>query len=343
MKDKNKNTYNVAVIGIGRIGMLLENDPLRLKPATHFGLWSSYPNTQIIAVCDNNPKNLEIAKKNLPEVKTYLSAEEMFNNENIDIVSIATWKDTHYEMMNISIENDIPAIVCEKPIAEQYEQAEEIVNKIKEKEIHLFINHRRRFDPLLYTLKNDLKNGIIGEILQVSAYYVFGLITTGTHLIDALRFFLTEIAGEVKWVAAFPNQFKTFHPVDDPCIDGFLGFENGLKVSIQSLNMKDYDIFDFYLYGKKGKIVFKNIGRDIEIYNVIDSPEHKGFTELGDNPVEKRGGVPRNQFGYLAKNVIDCIEGRATSLSTGEDSLKALQILLAMQESAQNNGKVTEV
>lgn len=343
MSTFNKEKYTACIIGIGRIGMLLESDPKRLKPATHFGMWKTHPRATLKAVCDSNPKNLEIARSNIPSIGTFLSAEEMLREIKPDIVSIATWKDTHYEMMKLCLDYDIPAIVCEKPIAEKYAHAKEIVDKIKEKSTHFFINHRRRFDPLLYPIREDMKNGIIGEITQVSTYYVYGLVTTGTHLIDTLRFFLKDIAGEIKWVAAFPNKFYHFHPEGDPCIDGFIGFENGLKASIQSLNMKDYDIMNYHFYGRKGKIVLKNIGRDIEIYKVENSPEHIGFTELTDKPVERRGGMPRNQFGYLADNVIDCLEGRAVSLSTGEDSLKALEVLLAMQKSAREDGKRIEI
>lgn len=338
-----KEKYTATVIGIGRIGMLLESDPKRLKPATHFGMWLNHPRVELTAVCDNDPKKFEVAKSMLPTVKTYLSAEELLREIKPDIVSIATWKDTHYEMMKLCLQYGIPAIVCEKPIAEEYEHAKEIVDAVKEKGVHLFINHRRRFDPLLYPFREDLKNGIIGEITQVSTYYVYGLVTTGTHLIDTLRFFLKDIAGEIEWVSAFPNKFNHFHPKGDPCIDGFVGFKNGLKASVQSLNIKDYDIFNFYLYGRKGLIVFKNIGRDIEIFKVEDSSEHEGFTELRPKPVKKLGGAPRNQFGFLADNVINCLEGRALSLSTGEDSLKALKVLLTMQESLKQDGKKIKI
>ena len=46
---------------------------------------------------------------------------------------------------------------------------------------------------------------------------------------------------------------------------------------------------------------------------------------------------------FLGDNVIDCLEGRATSLSTGEDSLRALEILLAMQKSVELGNKVVFV
>ena len=343
MKVVIKDRYKAAVIGIGRIGMKHENDPKRLKPATHFGMWNSSPCVELSAVCDPVSEHLQMANSLNPDVRTYTDAEELLKDVKPDIVSIATWKDTHYEMMKLCSKYEIPAIVCEKPIAESIEHAREIVDELNEKGIHLFINHRRRFDELLYPLREDLKNGIIGEVIQANCLYVYGLITTGTHVIDTLRFLLKDIAGEVKWVIGSRNTFPHFSPPDDPCVDGLIGFENGLKVALQSLNIKDYDLFDFYFYGRKGKVVIKNIGRDIEIYQIRESPEHEGFTELADKPVGIRGGYPRDQFSFLAKNVVESLQGKANSLSTGEDSLKALEVLTALEKSVALGSRIVEV
>ena len=68
MKKLLKDKYKAAVIGVGRIGMKLENDPKRLKPATHFGMWNSNKQTDLVAVCDNDDQNLQIAKKLNPNV-----------------------------------------------------------------------------------------------------------------------------------------------------------------------------------------------------------------------------------------------------------------------------------
>jgi len=335
-----KERYKAAVIGIGRIGMFLESDPKRLKPATHVGMWMNHPRVDLAAVCDNDAGKFEKARAMKPDVATYTDPEKLLREVAPDIVSISTWKDTHYEMMKLALRYGVPAIVCEKPIAEKYEHAQEVVDEAKKRGVHLFINHRRRFDPLLYPLREDLAGGIIGDIIQVSCYYVYGLVTTGTHLIDTLRFLLKDVAGDVRFVAGYPNTATHHHPDGDPCVDGFIGFENGLKASIQSLNIRDYDIFNFYLYGRKGLVVFKNVGRDIEIYKVENSPEHQGFAELAHTPVEVRGGKPRDQFGFLANNVIECLEGKATSLSTGDDSMKALEILLAFQKSVASGSRI---
>ena len=338
-----KKQYTAAVIGTGRIGMGLESDPLRVKPATHFGMWQSHPRTRLAAVCDRDPEKLEIAKTREPGIATFTSPGNLLDEIGPDLVSISTWRDSHYDMMKLALRYGVPAIVLEKPIAETMEQAREIVDEANERNIHLLINHRRRFDPLLHKLRDEMADGLIGELLQVTCFYVYGLLTTGTHLIDALRFFFKDIAGEMAWVSAHPCAFDTFHPEDDPNVDGFIGFENGLKAAVQSLSMKDYDFFEFQFYGRQGKVVVKNIGRDIEIYKVRDSSEHVGFTELADEADERRGGAPRDLFGTMADNAVDCLEGRAESLSTGEDSLKALEVLLAMRESAGHGGRVVKI
>lgn len=338
-----KKIYKAALIGAGRIGMLHEQDPHRLKPATHFGMWRDHLQFDFIAVCDNDPTKCHLAKEWLPSLKIYTDPRQMLEETRPDTVAIATWRDTHFEMMNLALDYGVKVIICEKPIAEKTEDAIAIVKRCRQESVELIINHRRRFDPLLYDLKKDIDNGIVGEIVQGSCYYVYGLLTTGTHTVDALRFLLSDVAGDISWISAFPNKLEAFSPPDDPCVDAIMGFENGLKVTLQSLNIQDYDLFQFDFYGRKGKISLRNIGRDIDIQRVIDSPEHEGFAELENQPSEKRGGDPRGQFLFMADNVFECLEGKATSLSTGEDSLKALDILLKMRESAADGGRVVQI
>ena len=338
-----KAQYVGAVIGTGRIGMLHEQDPLRLKPATHFGMMNSHPRISFEAICDAELRKFDIARSMNSEIACYTDPKKLLDEVKPDIVSIATWRDTHYEMMKLALDAGVKVIICEKPIAEREDHAREVVREARARGVELLINHRRRFDPLLYSFRDDLKAGIIGEIVQVQSIYVYGLITTGTHMVDALRFFLNPVAGEMAWVAGYPNVMEHFAPGDDPNIDAVIGFENGLKVFMQSSNIQDYDIFDFTFYGREGMAQFYDIGRNIDIYRVTDSPEHKGFIELMREPAERRGGAPRDLFASMADNAIDCLEGKATSLSTGEDSLKALEVLLAIQKSAADDGRRVEL
>ena len=66
------------------------------------------------------------------------------------------------------------------------------MKKINLTKTNVIVNHRRRFDDDIIKLKSLLEKGIIGDILQVSCFYVYGILTTGTHLIDTLRMLFIE-------------------------------------------------------------------------------------------------------------------------------------------------------
>ena len=48
-----------GIIGCGRIGSLLEEDPLRGKPCTHTGGFSALPNIKMVAGCDIDENRLK--------------------------------------------------------------------------------------------------------------------------------------------------------------------------------------------------------------------------------------------------------------------------------------------
>ena len=85
----NKN-YKAALIGAGRIGMFHEKDPHRLKSATHFGMWRDHPRFDFVAVCDNDQKKCDVAKKWMPSLVTYTDPVKMLKDCRPDVVAIAT-------------------------------------------------------------------------------------------------------------------------------------------------------------------------------------------------------------------------------------------------------------
>jgi scyllo-inositol 2-dehydrogenase (NAD+) len=334
---------NVCLIGPGRIGMTLELDKLRKKPATHFGMWNSNKRSKFLAVCDTDRKKEKIARKLNKKILFYTDYKKMIKDLKPDIVSISTWKDSHYKITSDCLELGIKNIVLEKPLANNIHQAKKIIKKIQKNKATVIINHRRRFDKEVIKLQQKIKDGVIGEITQVSSNYVYGLLTTGTHLIDTLRMLLEPIAGKITYVFGVKNIFKNFLPLEDVNIDGFIFFKNGLKVSIHSHNIKDYDIFDFHLYGTKGKILITEIGRSILKYKIIKSPEHSGFAELESKGKKICKSKPRNQFLTLANNAIDCyLSSKSKPLCSAYDSYIDMKIINALLLSSKRS-KVVKI
>jgi len=337
---KNKKKIPVCVIGVGRIGLTHEFDNKRIKPASHVGMWIENKNCDLIAICDKNFSQYKRAKRLEKNIKFYKDPKKMLNDINPKIVSIATWKDTHFKITKLCILHGVKVIALEKPLANNIKQAKEIISLIKRKKVKILVNHRRRFDDEIIKLKNKLDKGLIGEIIQASSYYVYGLLTTATHAIDTLRYLLSGTAGEIKEVYGFKNSFKNFSSADDKNYDAILVFRNGLKVTLQSLDIKSYDNFDFHFYGKKGKILISDIGRTILKYGVQKSPEHSGFTELKKIPSKLCSSKPRKQFSKLAENAIDCLnKKKSLPLCGAKDSYIDMEVINKIILSAKDNSR----
>ena len=186
-------------------------------------------------------------------------------------------------------------------------------------------------------MRKKIINGEIGKILQVSSYYVYGLLTTGTHVIDTLRFLLKDVAGEVDKVSGHLNNFQFYHSKDDKNYDAVIIFKNGLKATMQSLDIKKYDIFDFHIFGTKGKLLITGIGRSIFKYKVIKSPEHEGFDELNLSPKKFCKSLPRKQFLKLAQNATSCLQNKKTEpLCSAYDSYVDMEVIDKIILSAKN-------
>ena len=340
----NKKKIKVSVIGAGRIGLKLEFDKKRLKPATHFGMWIKNKYTNLSSFCDKNSDSLKFAKKLNNKINYYSNYKKMIVNEKPDIVSISTWKDTHYHISKDCLNLGIKVIVLEKPLANNIKQAKKLLDLVMKKKAKILVNHRRRFDSEIIKLERKIIQGEIGEILQVSSYYVYGILTTGTHLIDTLRMLLNRKIGEINKVIGFKNNLNNFKPRDDVNIDGYLFFEKNVVASIQSLDMKSYDNFDIIIYGTKGKIEITDIGKKILKYKIIKSPEHTGFTELSRQAKILTKSKPRNQFGMLSNNAVSCLMNKKTkSLCDEKDSYKDMLIIDRLLKSSKTNGKKIKI
>ena len=222
-------------------------------------MWLKNKDCELVSICDKNESAFKKAKILKKQIKFYKNFKEMIKVESPKIVSICTWKDSHYSITKECLKLGIKVIVLEKPLANTIHQAKELIKLVKKYNAKILVNHRRRYDEEVIKLKKKIDNDIIGDILQVSSFYVYGILTTGTHLIDTLRMLLRDKLGEVDKVIGVLNKLNNFKPKDDTNIDGFLFFKKNVIASIQSLDMKSYDNFDIIIYGRKGKIEITDI------------------------------------------------------------------------------------
>lgn len=326
--------YTAAVIGCGRVGVQMEGDPGKPKPATHTGAFIKSSRIKLVGAAEVDLTTRRRAQKFMPGMPIFSNADELLKKTKPDIVAIATPDKTHWPMVRVAAKYNPKLIIDEKPIADNISDAKKIISLCKKKGIVLLINYMRRFDPVLHKLGEKIRGGELGKIQQARCLYVNGLRNSGSHAIDLLRWYL----GEVKWVQGWKNPYAAFSHKGDGNVDAILMMKNGTRVILQSLNIKNYSIFEIEFYGTRKATMIRNMGFTIDVVPLRKSHHYTGFQELDIAKIKRHTDEKRSFFSAMAKHAVACLDGREKPASTGYDALRALEIIDAIRKSATRGG-----
>jgi predicted dehydrogenase len=324
-----KKKYRAVIIGCGNIGLLWEFQKSIYKPLTHAGAFLKNKRINLVAVADTSEKNRKFAKKHLKKVVIYSDADRMLNEMHPDIVVIASSDETHHNMVVLCTKHKIRLILCEKPIATNINEAKDMIRRVKKTGSILLVNHMRRFDPVLKDVGKRIKRGEFGTIQHVRCLTVNGLMNNGTHIIDLLRWYF----GDVVWVQGIKQENALATHKGDYNIDGILEFKNGVRATIQSIDAKQYYLYEHELYGTKKAVFIKNLGFDIFVI-----PKRSDTKGLDVVHTKRLGNPRRSYFKSMADHVVAVLDKKIKPASTGQDGLEALKILFAFRESVEKDG-----
>jgi len=152
---ENKSTYNIALIGCGRIG------------ARHAKILSELEGFKLVAVCDIIEEN---AKKFAEEYNCpfFLDYKEMLKEEKMDIVTICTPSGLHPEM-TIEAAKAKKHVVTEKPMALKLKDADEMIKACKDHNVLLFVVKQNRFNPPIVALRKAIEAERFGKLFILNA------------------------------------------------------------------------------------------------------------------------------------------------------------------------------
>ncbi|MEK9629230.1 MAG: Gfo/Idh/MocA family oxidoreductase [Nitrospinota bacterium] len=337
--------FKTGIIGCGRIGSLLENDPLRGKPCTHAGGFSKLSNVKLVAGCDINESRLKSFGKQWKVKNLYTDYHEMLSENRLDILCIATWTNQHANIALDGVRAGIKGIFCEKPIDVDLKLARKLVRTCESKNIPLSINHERRWDAYYVLAHKIIQAGKIGEIktivgnalswkpgeLPVSDFGGGPLFHDGTHLIDLLLYF----GGPIEWVSGYETRPKGKRYIEEMAC-AMMRFKNGAMAFIEGGGARKYFNFELDIQGSEGRLLIGNSGR--ELYLTKKSKRFKGFQELEKVPFPE---PKKNESPFVvgARDMLKSIRTGKPGKSTGKDGLKALEIIYSVYKSSQQKGK----
>ena len=314
--------YRVAFVGCGGISR------------AHVGGYKPCERTKIVAGVDLRTEQLEKWGKDVGVSALYTDLDEMLKKEKPDIVSICTYPNSHCELVVKCASHKVKAILCEKPMALNMEQAERMIEECDKHKVKLAIGHQRRHASQHQFTKRLIERGELGKLVALWGSSPSNLMDWGTHVVDMMIWY----AGDVEWVM---GQVDMTPIKRNP--DGYTGGYLNVTPIMSYLKFKS---------GAAG--VFET---ELQASGMFRSPRIHIRGEKGEVEVMMDGGLKysswdnlnwttpnlshRDAFHLEVEDLCNCIEQDKEPLDSGRDGAKALEVLMALSESARVRGKVS--
>ncbi|MDL2295661.1 Gfo/Idh/MocA family oxidoreductase [Lachnospiraceae bacterium OttesenSCG-928-E19] len=255
----------IGIMGAGGIAEILVKTMQRMDTVTCYAIGSR-----------SQERADAFAKKyNIP--KAYGSYEELAQDEEIELVYIATPHSEHYENAKLCIHYKKP-ILCEKAFMANAKQAKEIIALAKEKNVFITEAIWTRYMPSRKIIDEIIVNGEIGEVLSLSANLgyqinhvprIYDPNLAGGALLDVgvypLNFANMFMGGDVLKVTSSCTKTETGVDETNAIILEYPGKKLAMIHSGMLGATDQYGI----IYGTKGYLIAKNINNisEIEVYS----------------------------------------------------------------------------
>jgi len=308
--------YKVGIIGCGGISRM------------HANWYQSEPQTELTAAADIKEEQLQKYSDEYGVEKLYTDYIEMLEKEELDIVSVCTWPPLHTEVTIETAKLGVKGILCEKPMAENMGQANEMVETCEQNGVKLAIDHQLRFSGPYVTAKKLIEDGAVGELFRIYAICSGGdLKDNATHTVDLMRYIYND--KPIEWVIGQIE--RTGQPIkygldsEDFAI-GYMKFEDNVRGVIESGQDTAPGYHHIYCHGTDGEIELAVPGGPaIRMRDKASSDWVVPETASEGNPV---------------RDMVECIEEDRQHRSSGYQGRATLEVLMAIYESSRRRGRI---
>lgn len=346
----------VAVVGTGGISN------------QHINAYLKNENVELYALCDINEEVLRRAGEKYNIDRLFTDEAEMLKAlPEIDAVSVCTWNSAHAPctIMALRAGKDV---LCEKPMALNAKEAQEMLDTAKACGRKLMIGFVRRFGNDTAVMQDFINDGALGEIYYAKATYLrrngnpggwFGdkkrsgggpLIDLGVHVIDLTRYLM----GKPKPVSVYGATFKKLgnrsglkdrveytsvsKTENDICdVEDFatalVRYDNGAVLSVETsfcLNLK-HNVGKIELFGTRGGMC---LDPELEIFT--DNCGYLTNVSLDRSTAFSLDKVFEKEIGYF----VDAVINDKDVSSIAEDGVTLMKILDAVYKSAETKQEV---
>lgn len=137
----------------------------------HFDAINKYRDSKVVCIYEKNKKKAKLLKKKYRDVEIITNEKIFFNNKNLNLISIASYDEYHYQQVLKSIKKNCHVIV-EKPLCLRLAQLKKIKEALKKNSKVKFISNLvLRENTLFKKIKKKIN---LKEVYHIDASYLWG-------------------------------------------------------------------------------------------------------------------------------------------------------------------------
>ncbi len=299
----------VAVVGTGALGSI------------HTKIYSTLKNVELVGICDTSAKRLSDINKELG-VATFQDYSKLIGR--IDAASIAVPTKSHYPISKDLLNAGIHLLI-EKPITQTVQEADELLNIAKSKNLTLAVGHVERFNAAIEAIlkiKGDIKFVECHRLGPFSPRVkdVGVVLDLMIHDIDIL---LWLIKSPIKSIEAVGVNVLTKH---EDIANARIVFENGAVCNITASRITAKAVRKIRMFQSDAYISLDYIKQDAIIYK-------KRFGKILSQEIDIKKERP------LQKEIasfLECVSSGRKPLASGEEGRQALNVALEILKKIKN-------
>ena len=286
----------------------------------------------------------------IPGVFYTENLDELLNDKDIQVIVISTPSAFHYDYAKMVLHAGNHCVV-EKPFADTYQQAQEIFELAKQKNLTVECYQNRRFDSDFLTVQKVIESGKLGDLLELEMHFDYYRphIPESVYEFSAINSYLYGHACQTlaQVISYFGKPDHIHYDVRQLLGIGRMNdyfdldlYYGTLKVSVKSSYYRIKERPSFVIYGKKGMFIKEKKDKQEEHLKLFYMPHHNDFgvdlpheygtlTYYDENNIyhEEKVISVNGDYGRYYDDLYETIINNAKPLVTPEQTLLQIEIL----------------
>ena len=304
---------NISLIGIGRMGQF------------HLNVINQINSINLSGIYDSDEKHLnEISSKY--NLNSFKSLDEAIDKCNAVIIASPT--KFHFDIAKKSIQKGKHVLV-EKPMTENFIQAEELETMVKEKNIIFQVGHVERFNGAVQELHHIIENPYLIEARRLAPFTP--RITDVGVVFDIMIHDLDIVTSLVKKpIIRFSASGKRIKTNNEDIASALLEFEGNTIATISASRVTQEKIRTLSISSEEAHFILDYATQDITIHRQAAS-QSKIKTSIGINYTQEsiieRVFIHRdNPLKLEDEHFANCILGKDKKLVSIEDDVRTIKL-----------------